>query len=182
MRRNAVLAIMVAILVAAVPAAVAQEEGPDKMSGRGRCSPTGIWYGGSVVDDTGEFFKWLINVTPNFGGRFIITAENGFSWGVPVATNMNGDLLRVSSHRYELFLVGLQDPVGAGPPAPNPPLVIAVHGEMEMVDCNSIVVEYDFQGVYLWGDEPFVDLPIQDLGPGSETYTRLANPEWPPDW
>ena len=74
MRQKTVLAVVVAILVAAAPIALAQEDAPDKAArfGHGRCSPTGIWYGGSVVDDTGVFFKWLLNVTPNFGGRFII--------------------------------------------------------------------------------------------------------------
>jgi len=181
MRKMCVWAVAMLILIAAVPATFAQEETTGEKKCRKKCSPEGVWYGGSVIDDQGVFFKWLMKVTPGPNGTYYMTGESGFSWGVPVATNMNGVLKKVSKNRYEFFILGLQDPVGNYPPF-NPPVIIAVHGYSEMTGCNSFAAEYDFQGLYFWGQEPFVDEPQDDFGPGAETYNRLPTPSWPPDW
>jgi hypothetical protein len=51
-----------------------------------------------------------------------------------------------------------------------------------MIDCDPIESEYDFQGVYYWGQDPVVEEPQVDFGSGSETYKRLPTPRWPLDW
>ena len=147
------LTAIVAILIAAVPATFAQDEATKEERGRKRCSPAGVWYGGSVDEDIGLTFSWIMTVTPAEKGTYNITGDNGFSWDVPLATSMSGVLKKVSRNRYEYFLIGLQDPVGTFPPF-NPPLILAVHGYMEQDGCDSFTVEYDLQAFYLWGMVP----------------------------
>jgi len=145
------------------------------------CSPAGVWYGGAELDEAGLFFKWILNVTPQRGGGYQITGYAGWGADVPIATPMNGVSERIGKNEYEFFAIGYQNPDAGFPPI-TPPTIIAVHGIMTVIDCNTTRSVYDFQGIYDWGMEPFVDQPILDLGPWTEDYRRMAMPDWPPNW
>ena len=176
-----VLMILATILTAAEPAALAQDEAPDKKFGRQECSSEGIWYGGADLDDEGLFFKWILNVTPQRGSGYQITGYAGWGAGAPIATPMNGTSERIAKDTYEFFAIGYQNSDPVYPPL-TAPTIIAVHGYMTQIDCNTTRAVYDFQGIYAWGAEPFVDPPLVDLGAWTEDYKRMATPEWPPAW
>ena len=181
MKKNLVISLLVGILVLAVPNALAEDPEELEKARCGKCSPAGIFYGGAELDEEGLFFKWILNVTPEKNGRYLISAYAGWGAGVPIATPMNGTSVRIGRNKYEFFGIGYQNTDDSYPPL-NPPIIIAVHGYMQMIDCDTLRAEYDFQGIYAWGMEPFVDPPLDDLGFWSEDYKRLENPEWPPDW
>ena len=181
MKRMHVMVAFCVILLAIGTNAMA--EGPDHetKSHSSMCSPAGIFYGGADLDDAGLYFKWILNVTPQRGGGYQITGYAGWGAGAPIATPMNGVSTRIAKDTYEFFAIGYQNSDPTYPP-PTPPTIIAVHGYMTLVDCNTTRAEYDFQGIYAWGMEPFVDEPLDDLGAWTEDYKRMAMPDWPPNW
>jgi hypothetical protein len=180
-RMMSVGAVFVILLLCGGPVA-AQGPEEEKADCVRKCTPEGIWYGGAELDEDGLYFKWILNITrKHHGSGYLATGHAGWGVGVPVVTPVNGESRRIGRNRYEIFAIGYRNTDPAYPPI-TPPTITAVHAIMTLVDCNTIHIEYDFQGVYEWGMEPFVDEPIMDFGFWAEDYTRIAMPAWPPDW
>jgi hypothetical protein len=183
-RMKKTIAIVAAFVILLGTGASVMAGSPEDESKRrcSKCSPAGIWYGGADLDDDGLYFKWILNVTPQKqGDGYQITGYAGWGAGVPIATPMNGVSKKIGKNKFEFYAIGYQNTDAAYPPI-TPPTIIAVHGIMTLVDCNTNVSFYDFQGIYDWGMEPFVDQPIVDLGTWVEEYKRMPTPDWPPDW
>ena len=143
-----------------------------------KCTPAGTWWGGSdnLPDHAG--FKYLMTIIPSRAGRFSAIFNGAYSMndiGFPVETQWTGELVKKRGG-YELFLIRLVN-IDASFPPQALPLIQAVRADVELVDCNTISVVFDFFGIYFWdsGSVPFVD-PPDAPGPPTpifETYKRM---------
>ncbi len=170
--------VAVCVILLSVGATVTAESPEQEKRSNSNCSPAGIWYGGAELDEAGLYFKWILNATPVQGSEYQISAYAGWGAGVPIATPMNAVSKRIGKNTYEFFGVGYQNPDAAYPPL-TAPTIIAVHGIMTFVDCDTIHAVYDFQGIYAWGMEPFVDAPIEDPETGGTTEGPAESPLLP---
>ena len=76
---------------------------------------------------------------------------------------------------YEHYIISLWNASGEFP-APTPE-VQAVHATFKFIDCNTLELDYDFFGAYLWTSNktPFVDDPdyVPVPPPFTEVYHRV---------
>ncbi len=112
--------------------------------------------------------------TLSFGPAFSMS-----DMGLVVATTCNGSITKMPGKDYEAFAIVMANRT-PGHPAPTVG-VMGVHGFVNIVDCNTIRIDYDFYGGYLansiWtlGKMPFLDVPdyVPIPPPFSETYRRM---------
>jgi hypothetical protein len=182
MARKSVLVLAVAAVLAAAPS-LAQDAKGGWQYEHGRCSLLGTWYGGSENPD-GTGLKYIFSVAQGHGNQLVIEARGGYladDLGWPVYTDWAGELVKQSRSRYEVFLINLASADVSFPPLELPG-INAVRGVMELVDCNTVTIEYTFFGIYVWGQVPFVDEPVAQIPtPIYEFYSRVPT-DWPPDW
>jgi hypothetical protein len=140
------------------------------------CMPTGRWYGGS------EGAKYHLTVTFNVHAYSVMF--QGVYQNAPVETKWTGEILRKGDH-YEGGAIQLTT-TAASFPAP-PPSINAVWFTFRMPDCDTILADYPFFGIYsadsIWAATgakvPFRDKPdvnmLAILGVTSiqETYHRV---------
>jgi hypothetical protein len=141
------------------------------------CGLTGTWYGG------GEVTRYLLTLVPRagFGESYTLIFNGAFSStaiGYPVATAFTGTVTRrywQGDNPYAITFGGMMNK-SSGFPAPTPD-VWALHATAKLTDCDTLVINYDFFGGYLWPTDkvPLVSPPdyVPVPTPFSETYKRL---------
>jgi hypothetical protein len=139
---------------------------------QGACTLAGTWYGGS------SDAKYLLSITRDPGGDFTMVGYASFTQetlGYPITTAFSNSILKNRRKGYEGYGIGMVNNTTAFP-APSPE-VWAAHYTVRFLDCNTIELDYDFFGAYLWASNktPFIDPPdyVVVPPPFSETYRRM---------
>ncbi len=146
------------------------------------CDVTGTWYGG------GEVVKYLMTIIPDerayiFNqGRsisytlFFHASSSLAGMGFPVGTPASGSIIKrysKSGWTIDAYAIAMPNHQEFGPT----PDIFAVHATGQMTDCNSLTLNYDFFGGYLWTSNkiPFTDAPdyVPVPPPFTETYKRM---------
>ena len=139
--------------------------------GSNSCSLAGTWFGGS------DAAKYLGFISPGTGSDFAVIFDGAFSLstlGFPVKTVFVGSIVK-NHGAYEMYAIGMVN-ASAQFPATTPQ-VWAVHGTVRLIDCNTLRMDDDFFGAYLWTSNktPFLDSPDYVVAPPpiTETYRRM---------
>ena len=138
----------------------------------GACTLAGTWYGGSSEA------KYMFTVIAGTGGDYTAIGDAAFSQvtlGYPITTAFSNSIVKNRRKGYEGYGIGMVNSTDAFP-APSPE-VWAIHFAVRFIDCDTIELDYDFFGAYLWlsNKTPFVDPPdyVVVPPPFSETYRRM---------
>ena len=148
------------------------------------CTQTGTWYGGSYRQDH-EGYKYQYTFIPTKPrSRFSVMADGVYNpdslGGAAVATTWTGEMVRKPSgdsddandnSAYEIRLIALTTMDAIEPPE-ELPMIWAVKGDVKFDGCNTIVIEYDWFGIYPWDKVPFVDEPDVWLLNSSQTIVE----------
>ena len=142
------------------------------------CDLAGTWYGG------GETAKYVMYITHEKGEQYSTVSQGAFNAGdvgFPLATIYSGQIVKVRENKYDGYAIGMMNTTANFPflptdPAANPQ-VWAVHSKSHLVDCDTMQINYDFFGAYLWtsAKTPFADAPdfVPVPPPFTETYKRM---------
>jgi hypothetical protein len=105
-----------------------------------------------------------------------------------VATTWTGALVRKPGGTYEMRLIALTTTDPTEPPE-ELPMIWAVKGDVRFDGCDTIIIEYNWFGIYEWDKVPFVVEPATWLiysgqDPIVETIKRMLGdtelPDLPP--
>jgi hypothetical protein len=139
----------------------------------------GTWYGGG--DST---VKYVAVITPLRGGRFQLVFHGAYDMtllGFPVMTIVPGEFKREQYGEWDYVgtAVGLAGTSASMPPS-TLPNILAVRYRARLEGCDTLLVQHDFFGGYLWGRRPLIDPPDYFPAPTpiDETYRRLPL-AWP---
>jgi hypothetical protein len=167
--------VVVAALAVAAPS-LAEEPKAQFWNWAAPCPLTGSWYGGGLDNPDQPGFKYVLEITSSRAGRHSVVAWGAYSThdlGFAVSTPWTGEIVSRRSGVLEIYLINLNNSDGAFPPTEYP-VVQAVRGTVSVADCTSMTIEYDFFGIYLWGQTPFVDEPVDTIPvPIIETHSRM---------
>lgn len=136
---------------------------------QGACSLEGTWYGGSPTA------KYLLTIVPASGGDYTLIWDGAYppqilGPGIVAKTMLTGSIIKVRRRGYEAFAIGMSTK-GDAITLPN---VGAVHAVVSLTGCNTLLLKFDFFGMYLWDKTPFSDLPDVSMPAGfTETYKRM---------
>ena len=136
-----------------------------------KCTHTGTWYGGSYRQDH-EGYKYQYTFIPTKPkGRFSAMADGVYNpdtlGGAAVATTWTGEMVRKSKRdsddgndgaAYEIRLIALTSTDPYEPPEVLP-MIWAVKGYVKFDGCDTLIIRYDWFGIYSWYKVPFVDEP-----------------------
>jgi hypothetical protein len=175
MKKRIALVAVVSALLAATPC-MAESPKAEFWNWASPCPLTGSWYGGGLDSPDQPGFKYVLDITSSRDGRHSVIAWGAYSTsdlGFAVSTPWTGEIVSRRSGGLEIFLINLNNSDGAFPPTEYP-VVQAVRGTVSVVDCTTITIEYTFFGIYLWGQTPFIDEPVDTIPvPIIETHHRM---------
>lgn len=135
-----------------VPAIAAKGGGDNEL--------TGVWYGGSTFPDH-QGYKYQYTFTPSGPDMYMAMADGAYgpvSFGAGLQTKWTGEVRKLDNGDYEIRLISLitGEPVEPPNELPN---VLAVVGDLKILDSGEVEIKYQWYGSYMWGRKIFVDKP-----------------------